>query len=77
MEDRPSARSTEYFAELTDPRVERIKLHPLMDILVIALCAVICGADIWVEIEAYGKAKEDWLRQFLELPKSASANYVR
>lgn len=58
----------EHFAELTDPRVERGKLHLLLDILVIALCAVICGADTWVEMEAYGKAKYDWLKQFLVLP---------
>ena len=58
----------EYFATVTDPRVDRTKLHLLMDILVIAICAVICGADTWVEMEAYGRAKEQWLRQFLTLP---------
>jgi predicted transposase YbfD/YdcC len=58
----------EYFAEVSDPRVDRTKLHLLMDILVIAICAVICGADTWVEMEAYGRAKEQWLRQFLALP---------
>ena len=42
--------------------------HPLLDILVIAICAVICGADTWVEMEEYGKAKEAWLRRFLALP---------
>ena len=57
----------EYFATVTDPRVERTKLHLLMDILVMAICAVICGADSWVEMEAYGRAKEQWLRQFLAL----------
>jgi predicted transposase YbfD/YdcC len=57
----------EYFSEISDPRVERTKLHLLMDILVIAICAVICGADTWVELEAYGRAKEQWLRQFLTL----------
>lgn len=57
-----------YFATVTDPRVERTKLHLLRDILVIAICAVICGADTWVEMEAYGRAKEQWLRQFLALP---------
>ena len=41
-----------HFAELTDPRVERGKLHLLLDIWVIAICAVICGADTWVEMEA-------------------------
>jgi predicted transposase YbfD/YdcC len=58
----------EHFAELTDPRMDRGKLHLLLDILVIAICAVICGADTWVEMEAYGKAKYDWLKQFLVLP---------
>jgi len=58
----------EYFAEVSDPRVDRTKLHLLMDILVIAICAVICGADTWVELEAYGRAKEQWLRGFLRLP---------
>jgi predicted transposase YbfD/YdcC len=66
-ESRP-ATLQEHFAELTDPRVERGKLHLLLDILVIALCAVICGADSWVEMEAYGRAKEEWLKQFLALP---------
>ena len=55
----------EHFAELTDPRVDRGKLHLLLDILLIALCAVLCGADTWVEIEAYGRAKEEGLKQFL------------
>ncbi len=58
----------EYFATVSDPRVDRTKLHLLRDILVIAICAVICGADTWVEMEAYGRAKEQWLRQFLTLP---------
>ena len=56
------------FDEVEDPRVERTKLHRLSDILVITLCAVICGADSWTEIELFGKAKFDWLRTFLELP---------
>ena len=68
MDTDPKAAITEYFAELTDPRVERTKRHLLLDILVIALCAVICGAEGWVDLEAYGKAKEAWLRQFLVLP---------
>lgn len=68
MEGTQGATITEYSAELTDPRVERAKLHLLLDILVIAICVVICGADTWVEMEAYGRAKEDWLKQFLALP---------
>jgi predicted transposase YbfD/YdcC len=57
-----------FFAGLPDPRIDRTKKHPLSDILVIALCAVICGADSWEEVEAFGEAKEGWLRGFLRLP---------
>lgn len=56
------------FAGLTDPRVDRTKRHELTDIVVIALCATICGADSWVEVEAFGHAKRDWLKGFLKLP---------
>ena len=55
------------FEEVEDPRLERTRLHRLSDILVVALCGVICGADSWTEIELFGKAKFDWLRTFLEL----------
>ena len=56
-----------YFADLPDPRIERTKLHSLLDILVLAISAVICGAEGWTDIEAFGKSKEAWLKQFLEL----------
>lgn len=52
-----------YFAEIEDPRVERTRRHELLDIIVIAICAVICSADDWVDVEAWGNAKLDWLRQ--------------
>jgi predicted transposase YbfD/YdcC len=58
-----------YFADLPDPRVERTRWHRLDDILVITLCAVICGADGFEEIERFGKARHDWLKRFLALPK--------
>lgn len=57
----------EYFAELTDPRIERCKDHKLIDIVFIAICALICGAEGFTDMEEFGKAKQDWLRQFLEL----------
>jgi predicted transposase YbfD/YdcC len=57
-----------YFADLPDPRVDRTKWHRLDDILVITLCAVICGADSFEEIERFGEAREDWLKTFLALP---------
>ncbi|HKB38717.1 MAG TPA: ISAs1 family transposase [Gemmataceae bacterium] len=59
---------TKYFADLPDPRVNRTKKHRLDDILGITLCAVICGADSFEEIERFGGARRDWLRTFLALP---------
>jgi hypothetical protein len=56
------------FAPLGDARIERHKRHQLIDILTIAICAIISGADNWVEIEEFGSAKIEWLRGFLELP---------
>jgi len=56
------------FAEVSDPRVERTKEHYLLDIIVIAVCAVICGADNWVEIEMWGQENAVWLAQYLDLP---------
>ena len=56
-----------HFKNLTDPREDN-KRHNLIDIIVITICAVICSADKWEDIEAYGIAKEGWLKRFLELP---------
>ena len=57
-----------HFASLEDPRVLGRNRHNLIDILVIAICGVICSADDWVSIAEFGEAKEDWFREFLELP---------
>lgn len=54
--------------EVPDPRRERTKLHRLVDILVIAVCATICAAETWEEIAEFGEAKESWFRKFLCLP---------
>jgi predicted transposase YbfD/YdcC len=56
------------FDDLPDPRIDRTKQHRLIDIVTIALCAVLSGADSFVEIATYGRAKEAWLRTFLALP---------
>jgi hypothetical protein len=56
------------FARLTDPRVERTRVHRLGDLVTIALCAILCGADDWVAVETFGRSKEAWLRTFLALP---------
>lgn len=57
-----------HFAHLTDPRSDHTKQHQLLDIIVIAFAAIICGADSWVEVEAFGEAKLEWFRRFLALP---------
>ena len=58
----------EHFSSLTDPRIRLKTKHKLIDIIVITVCATICGADDWTEIETYGKLKQEWLEEFLELP---------
>ena len=56
-----------YFAALPDPRADRAKKHALSDILGVTLCAVICGADSFEEIERFGDAREEWLREHFPL----------
>lgn len=68
MEGLPPTSISEHFATLTDPRVERCKVHSLVELVTIALCGVICGADDWVAIEAFGQEKQEWLGTFLALP---------
>jgi predicted transposase YbfD/YdcC len=58
----------DHFASLDDPRIERTKLHPLLSIITIALCAVIAGAESWDDIEQFGEIKADWFASFLDLP---------
>jgi hypothetical protein len=64
----PLEQLRERFSALGDPRVERTKLHQLLDIITIAICAVICGADDWVEIEQFGNDKRPFFDKFLVLP---------
>jgi predicted transposase YbfD/YdcC len=68
MAENPIASIEHHFADLDDPRIDRSKLHKLLDIVVIAICAIICGADDWVAVEMFGNAKHEWLKEFLELP---------
>lgn len=67
MSPKPLASITQHFANVSDPRVERTKRHQLLDIITIAICAVICGADSWVEVEQFGHDKQSWLKTFLVL----------
>jgi predicted transposase YbfD/YdcC len=68
MEEEKKNTLQSIFEAIADPRVERTKLHLLIDIIVIAILGVLCGADGWVDIESFGKSKESWLKTFLELP---------
>ena len=74
MAEKKGVSLVEHFEDLEDPRVERTKIHQLSDIIVIAICAVICGADNWVEIEEFGHAKGDWLEALLGLPNGVPAH---
>jgi len=59
---------TRYFARLQDPRRRHLRRHLLIDIIVIARCAVLCGADDWPEIATFGQRRRAWLQTFLALP---------
>lgn len=64
----------EQLKKVPDPRIERTRRHELMDMLVIALCAVICGADNWVDVVQFGKAKRAWFADFLKLPNGIASH---
>jgi len=68
MEEKAIGRITEHFAKVHDPRIGNATRHKLSDILVIAVCAVICGADGWSDVALFGKSKLAWFQTFLELP---------
>ena len=63
-----SATLLEHFKDLEDPRTEYLLEHRLLDIIGLTICAVICGADTWIDIENYGRSKAKWLSSFLCLP---------
>jgi predicted transposase YbfD/YdcC len=63
-----SARIIEHFRDIEDPRIERNKRHLILDIIIVTICAVVCGCETWEDIEMYGKEKQQWLSKFLKLP---------
>lgn len=67
MNEKALASISVCFGGIRDGRVQGRCDYPLMEIIVIAICAVVAGANSWVEVETFGKSKEDWLRQFLEM----------
>jgi len=64
----------EHFEELEDPRRDHNKKHELLDIIVVALCSVICGAKSWVDIEDFGNGKIEWFSKFLELENGIASH---
>lgn len=69
MENQATASLVKHFEGLADPRSGNAKAHIFLEILIIAILAVICGADGWSDVELFGKNKKDWLKTFLQLPK--------
>jgi predicted transposase YbfD/YdcC len=66
MEEHPVETLKKHFEDVDDPRAQN-RSHLLLEIIILAICGMVCGADNWVEIEAYGKAKYGWFKQFLKL----------
>jgi len=58
----------DYFRNVPDPRRDRLKRHLLIDIITIAICGVIGGANTWVDIETFARNRQEWLARFLRLP---------
>jgi predicted transposase YbfD/YdcC len=67
MQKHPTVSLVEHFKDLADPRIDRTKDHSLVDILVIAVCTLLCAGESFNDMEDFGKAKEDWFRTFLTL----------
>src|SRR5712692_7722345 len=68
MDSQPPLALTYHFRDLPDPRRSPLCEHDLLDVIVIAICAVICRQHAWTDIELYGETHHDWLKTFLRLP---------
>lgn len=71
---RPSLTITTHFAKLRDPRRRHRRLHRLLDIVTITLCAVIAGCNSWTDIAAFGRRRRPWFQKFLPLPNGIPAH---
>ena len=66
-EKQPLPTIAAHFDALDDPRRTFLNDHPLINIITIALCAIIAGAETWTEVETFGKSKQDWLSRHIDL----------
>lgn len=67
MEDLPRISLQRLFEDMDDPRVVGRTTYPLVEVVMIAICAVLCGAETWTEVEEFGESKREWLGKFLKL----------
>jgi predicted transposase YbfD/YdcC len=67
MQKHPKLSLIEHFEKLPDPRVNRTKDHDLIDVVIIALCALLCAAESFYDMEEFGLAKQEWFKTFLGL----------
>jgi len=67
MQKHPKLSLIEHFETLSDPRVDRTKDHDLIDVLIIAICTLLCGGESFNDMEDFGYAKHDWFKTFLGL----------
>ena len=74
MPKKPLEAIEEHFSKVIDPCIDWRKEHRLIDMIVIAICAVICGAEGWTDIENFGNSKLPWLKTFLELPNGIASH---
>ena len=68
MQRHPAASLIEHFKDLNDPRVDRTKEHQLIDMLVIAICCLLCEGESFNDMEDFGNANQEWFKTFLKLP---------
>ncbi|HEX2908272.1 MAG TPA: transposase family protein, partial [Phototrophicaceae bacterium] len=67
MENLPRTTLSHLFEDMDDPRVVGRCTYPLVEVVLIGICAVLCGAETWTEVEEFGESKHAWLAQFLKL----------
>ncbi len=67
MQKHPKLSLIEHFKDLADPRIDRTKDHDLIDVLIIAVCCLLCAGESFNDMEDFGKAKEEWFKGFLKL----------
>lgn len=70
----PALAIEKHFGSLKDPRIERRKKHLLLDIVVMAICGVICGCNDWQQVATFAKSRHEWLKKFLRLPNGVPSH---